>query len=83
MPPRMNARQFFWAGAVLTVIGIVLAIFVDQWVAQLVNPVDLAYGTAATLASLVRQVCMTLGLVLLGISPLARIIESRILEKPS
>lgn len=65
----------FIAGLALTLIGITLAFLGDFWFAQIVDPATMAYGAAGTIATILREITMTLGLILIGTSPLARTIE--------
>lgn len=75
MPPRLTARQMFVAGVVLTAIGAALALVTDGWLALLFQSADFPHAVAGTLATLLREITMTLGLVLIGISLLARFLE--------
>ncbi|WP_382306621.1 hypothetical protein [Herbiconiux sp. UC225_62] len=75
MPPRLTARQMFVSGVVLTAIGATLALVTDGWLALLFGSADFPHAIAGTIATLLREIAMTLGLVLVGVSLLARILE--------
>jgi hypothetical protein len=65
----------FIAGVVLTAIGATLALVTDGWLALLFESADFPHAIAGTIATLVREIAMTLGLVLIGVTPLARQLE--------
>jgi hypothetical protein len=75
MPPRFTARQMFIAGVVLTAVGAALALVTDGWLALLFESADFPHAVAGTIATLLREITMTLGLVLIGVSLLARQLE--------
>ncbi|MGD8195269.1 hypothetical protein ACEXQB_012340 [Herbiconiux sp. P18] len=75
MPPLLTARQLFILGVVLTAIGSALALVTDGWLALIFESADFPHAVAGSIAILVREIAMTLGLVLLGVSFLARRLE--------
>ncbi|MFB2557051.1 hypothetical protein [Herbiconiux liangxiaofengii] len=75
MPPLLTARQLFVMGVVLTTIGSALALVTDGWLALLFESADFPHAVAGSIAILVREITMTLGLVLVGVSFLARRLE--------
>lgn len=76
MPPRLTARQMFIVGVTLTAIGAALALVTDGWLALAFESADFPHAVAGTIASLLREIAMTLGLVLIGVSMLARTLET-------
>jgi hypothetical protein len=72
MPPRLTARQMFVMGVVLTAAGATLALVTDGWLTPIFTTADLPFAIAGTIAALVREITLTLGLVLIGVSLLAR-----------
>ncbi|ARJ07521.1 hypothetical protein GCM10010988_39490 [Cnuibacter physcomitrellae] len=63
MPPALSARASFISGLTLTVLGIVAA-FVAAPIAFAITSNDgNSYATAATIAGLVSQFTLTLGLI--------------------
>jgi hypothetical protein len=76
MPPRLTARRLFVSGLALTAIAVGLALVTDGWLALIFQSADLPHAIAGTLATLAREICMTLGLVLVGVSFLSRQLES-------
>ena len=76
MPPRLTAHQIFITGIFLTAIGAVLALVTDGWLTVIFQSADVPYAIAGSIAIIVREICMTLGLVLIGASLLARVLES-------
>ncbi|MCS5734440.1 hypothetical protein [Herbiconiux daphne] len=76
MPPRLSAQQMFIVGLALTAAGVVAQIFGAELANSLIGPQGLLAGVAYSVAGLVAQVLLTLGLVLLAVSPLARLIEN-------
>jgi hypothetical protein len=72
MPPRLTARQIFITDIVLTAIGAALALVTDGWFTVIFQSADVPHAIAGSIAIIVREICMTLGLVLIGISLLAR-----------
>jgi len=72
MPPRLTARQMFIAGATLTAIGTALALVTDGWLALIFESADFPHAVAGTIATLLREISMTLGLVLVGGSVVTR-----------
>ena len=77
MPPRLTARQMFITGIVLTAAGATLALITDGWLTLIFTSADLPFAIAGTIATLVREITMTLGLVLIGVSPVVRLLEDR------
>ncbi|WP_291037775.1 hypothetical protein [Herbiconiux sp.] len=77
MPPRLTARQLFITGIVLTAAGATLALITDGWLTLIFTSADLPFAIAGTIATLVREITMTLGLVLIGVSTLSRVIHER------
>lgn len=77
MPPRLTPRQMFIAGIILTAAGTTLALITDGWLTLIFTSADLPFAIAGTIATLVREISMTLGLVLIGVSTLARAIHER------
>ncbi len=75
MPPLLTSRQMFVTGLALTTIGIALSFLGDFWFAQVVDPASITYGQAGTVATIAREVTLTLGLVLVGASLVTRHIE--------
>lgn len=75
MPPRLTAGQLFVSGLVLTGIAVALALVTDGWLALIFQSADLPHAIAGTLATLAREICMTLGLVLVGVSFVIRQLE--------
>ena len=75
MPARLTARKMFVAGPVLTAIGATLTLVTDGWLALPFGSADFPYAIAGTIATLLREIAMTLGLVLVGVSLLARVLE--------
>ena len=76
MPPRLTARQMFILGVMLTAIGAALALVADGWLALAFEDADFPHAVAGTIATLVREITMTLGLVLIGVSILARTLDA-------
>lgn len=76
MPPRLTARQIFITGIVLAAIGATLALVTDGWLTVIFQSADVPHAIAGSIAIIVREICMTLGLVLIGVSLLARVVES-------
>lgn len=74
MPPKLTSKQMFIAGLIFSVVGIVARLFGLEIANSLVGP-DLLAGTAFTIASILAEVLLTLGLVLVAVSPLARLVE--------
>lgn len=74
MPPKLTSKQMFVIGLVLSAVGVLARLFGAQIANSLVGP-DLIAGTAFTIASLLGEVLLTLGLVLVAVSPLARLVE--------
>jgi hypothetical protein len=64
----------FLIGLVLSAIGIVVRLFGLEIANGLIGS-DLLAGTAFTIAGLLGEVLLTLGLVLVAVSPLARLVE--------
>jgi hypothetical protein len=77
MPPRLTARQLFITGIVLTAAGATLALITDGWLTLIFTSADLPFAIAGTIATLVREITMTLGLVLIGVSMLLRAVHER------
>jgi hypothetical protein len=75
MPPLLTARQLFITGVTLTALGAALALVTDGWLALLFESADFPHAVAGTIAALLREIAMTLGLVLVGVSLLARHLE--------
>jgi hypothetical protein len=67
----------FIAGIVLTAAGATLALITDGWLTLIFTSADLPFAIAGTIATLVREISMTLGLVLIGVSMLPRAIHER------
>jgi hypothetical protein len=65
----------FITGVVLTAVGAALALVTDGWLALLFESADFPHAVAGTIATLLREITMTLGLVLIGVSLLARQLE--------
>jgi hypothetical protein len=65
----------FIAGAALTALGATLALVTDGWLALLFESAAFPRAVAGTIATLFREIAMTLGLVLIGVSLLARQLE--------
>jgi hypothetical protein len=65
----------FTTGVVLTAIGAALALVTDGWLALLFESAAFPHAVAGTIATLLREITMTLGLVLIGVSLLARQLE--------
>lgn len=76
MPPALSARAIFVSGLTLTVLGIVAAFVAAPIAFAIAPPYGDSYATAGTIAGLVSEITLTLGLVLLGTSPLARMVEN-------
>jgi len=76
VPPALTSKQMFLTGLVLTALGIVLSIFGVTVMTVLIQSTDAAAGTAAVIVSVLAQIVLTLGVVLLAVSPLARMIEA-------
>lgn len=76
MPPRMTSGQIFIAGAVLAAIGVVLALVTDGWLTVIFQSAEVPNVIAGAIALIVREICMTLGLVLIGASVLARHLDA-------
>lgn len=74
MPPMLTAKQMFVIGLVLTAVGIVARVFALEIANALIGP-ELVAGIAFTIAGLLGEVLLTLGLVLVAVSPLARLVE--------
>ena len=74
MPPKMTAKQMFIVGLILSAIGIIARLFGLEIANSLIGP-DLLAGTAFTIAGILAEVLLTLGLVLVAVSPLARLVE--------
>jgi hypothetical protein len=75
VPPRLTARRLFVSGLALTAIAVGLALVTDGWLALIFQSADLPHAIAGTLATLPREICMTLGLVLVGVSFLSPQLE--------
>ena len=75
MPPHLSARQLLIAGVILVGIGASLALVTDGWLAVIFETAEVPHAIAGTLASLVREITMTLGLTMVGVSFLARNLE--------
>ncbi|WP_368496877.1 hypothetical protein [Herbiconiux sp. A18JL235] len=65
----------FIAGVILTAIGATLALVTDGWLGLLFESAAFPHAIAGTIATLAREIAMTLGLVLVGVSLLARVLE--------
>ncbi|MBF4573183.1 hypothetical protein ITJ64_11700 [Herbiconiux sp. VKM Ac-1786] len=76
MPPRLTTRQILITGIVLAAIGAALALVTNGWLTVILQSADVPNAIAGSIAIIVREICMTLGLVLIGVSLLARIVES-------
>jgi hypothetical protein len=62
----------FITGIVLTAAGAALALVTDGWLTLIFTSADLPFAIAGTIATLAREITMTLGLVLIGTALLAR-----------
>lgn len=76
MPPRLTAHQIFITGIVLAAIGAALALVTDGWLTVIFQSADVPHAIAGSIAIIVREICITLGLVLIGVSLLARVVEA-------
>ncbi|TAJ47280.1 MAG: hypothetical protein EPO52_12320 [Herbiconiux sp.] len=74
MPPKLTSKHMFWIGLALSVIGVSARLFGLQIANSLIGP-ELLAGTAFTIAEILAEVLLTLGLVLVAVSPLARLVE--------
>ncbi len=72
MPPRLTARRMFIAGVTLASIGAAFALATDGWLALIFESADFPHAGAGTIATLLREITMTLGLVLIGGSIVTR-----------
>lgn len=81
MPPGLSSRQMFVAGLVLTGLGIIATLFGTEVANALIGPDGMPAVFAMMAANLLAQILLTLGLVLLAVSPLARMME-RPLPRP-
>jgi hypothetical protein len=77
MPPRLTSRQIFIAGAALAAIGVALALVTDGWLTVIFESAEVPNVIAGAIALIVREICMTLGLILVGASVLARHLDAR------
>lgn len=72
-----SARRIAVAGVVLTLVGIVLILTIDQPVFVGSQAADVGLGLASSVGFVVKYTVFGLGIVLLGTSPVARMIEQR------
>ena len=75
MPPLLTSRQMFVTGIVLTVVGLLATVFGTTVAFAITGPGQVALGVASGTATALAQIFLTLGLVLLAVSPLARMLE--------
>ena len=76
MPPKLSARQLLWAGLVLTAVGVfvgqyLFAVVYSTWGADAIDG-----GPLRVFMDTVGPVLLPLGVVVLGCSLIARVIES-------
>ena len=72
MPPRLTARQLFITGVVLTMLSAALSLVADGWLGLDLHAVSIPLVILGTIPLLLREMTMTLGLVLIGAGFLAR-----------
>lgn len=77
MTRSVSARRITIAGVVLTLGGIVLILTIDQPVFVGSQAADVGLGLASSVGFVVKYTVFGLGIVLLGTSPVARMIEQR------
>jgi len=75
MPPRLGARQMFVTGLALTLVGVALRLFGTELGNLVTSPEGLPPFFALAVVDLLGQITLTLGLVLIGVSPIARLLE--------
>ena len=75
MPPKLSARQMFVIGLVLAGLGVAARLVSTEVANAMVGPEGVNAYLALGIADLLAQILLTLGLVLLAVSPLARLIE--------
>jgi hypothetical protein len=82
MPPRLTARQIFWTGVVLVVLGLILAASMDAMYLDLYGSSDLAANLARDLLDFVgvplRAFMVPLGIALLPSALIVRMLEVRL-----
>ncbi len=58
----------FVAGSILTAIGSALTLVSDGWLSALFESAPVAYAITGSIAALLKEIAITLGLVLIGAS---------------
>ncbi len=75
MAPKLSSLQMFVAGLVLAGLGIVATLFDTEVANGMIGPDGVPSVFALRAADLLAQIPLTLGLVLVAVSPLARMME--------
>lgn len=75
MPPKLSARQMFVIGLVLAGLGVAATLVSTEVANAMMRPGGVDPYLALGIADLLSQILLTLGLVLLAVSPLARLLE--------
>ena len=75
MAPNLSSLQMFVAGLVLAGLGIVATLFGTDFANGMIGPDGVPSFFALRAADLLAQILLTLGPVLVAVSPLARMME--------
>ncbi|MCD2441145.1 hypothetical protein LQ757_02535 [Agromyces sp. SYSU K20354] len=81
MAPKLSSLQMFVAGLVLACLGVVASLFATELANGMIGPDGMPPFIALRAADLLAQILLTLGLVLVAVSPLARMLE-RPIKRP-
>ncbi|MCS5718011.1 hypothetical protein N1027_07655 [Herbiconiux sp. CPCC 205763] len=81
MPPRLSSQQMFAGGLALVGLGVLAMTFSSQIVFAVIGNDAMALSVASGISGALGQAILTLGVVLVGVSPLARMLE-RPLKRP-
>ncbi len=74
----ITARRIAVTGAVMFGIGVVLILVIDQPLYLGTQAIDVGLGWGVSVGFIVKYTAFGLGLVLIGVSPIAWMIETRI-----
>lgn len=75
MPPALTSKQMFVTGIVSTVVGVVATLFGSTFAFSIGGSDQVALGVVLGLVGVLAQILLTLGIVLIAVSPLARMLE--------
>ncbi|WP_382310022.1 hypothetical protein [Herbiconiux sp. UC225_62] len=75
MPPRLGSKQLFVGGLLVVALGVLAMTFSAQLVYAMIGNDATALGIVGGIAGALSQAILTLGVVLVGVSPIARMLE--------